>query len=127
MSKYILDSSAILAFMNKEPGYDVVEQYLPNAIISTVNIAEVVAVLSSAKIPNDVIESILDDLDLEIIDFDFKQALQVGLLRNKTKSAGLSFGDRACINLGIIKNIPVVTADKIWGSLDIINKVILIR
>jgi ribonuclease VapC len=123
----VLDSSALLAFINQEPGFEKVEEYLANAIISSVNIAEVVTVLSSIDMQEDVIICIIKDLDLEVSNFDQAQAIQTGLLRNKTKHAGLSLGDRACINLGASKNIPVVTSDKIWASLGLSNNIVLIR
>lgn len=126
MNKYVLDSSALLAFINQEPGAEIVEQYLPNAIMSSVNIAEVVAVLSSVDIPEDVINNVIQDLDIEVIDFDLEQAMRTGFLRKTTKSAGVSFGDRACINLSLYKNLPAVTADKVWSSLNL-NNIILIR
>lgn len=127
MNKHILDSSALLAFINQEQGAEIVEQYLPNAIMSSINIAEVVAVLSSIDMPEDVINNIIQDLDIEVINFDLKQAMSTGFLRKTTKSAGLSFGDRACINLASVKNLPAVTADKAWKSLDLMASIILIR
>lgn len=127
MNKHILDSSALLAFINQEQGAEIVEQYLPNAIMSSVNIAEVVAVLSSIDMPEDVINNIIQDLDIEVINFDLEQAMSTGFLRKTTKSAGLSFGDRACINLASVKNLPAVTADKAWKFLDLMASIILIR
>ena len=127
MNKAVLDSSALLAFINQENGSELVERYLPNAVMSSVNIAEVVAVLSLVDIPEDIIISIINDLSIEIIDFDQEQAIQTGFLRKKTKAAGLSLGDRACINLASIKNLTVVTADKIWDTLDLTTNIALVR
>ena len=42
---YVVDASAVLAFVNNEPGSEAVESVLDNAIISTVNLAEVGAKL----------------------------------------------------------------------------------
>jgi ribonuclease VapC len=123
----VLDSSALLAFINQEVGFEKVEEYLPHAIVSSVNLAEVVTVLSSIDMQEDVILGIIRDLDLEISNFDQAQAIQTGLLRHKTKHAGLSLGDRACLNLGASKNIPVVTSDKIWVTLGLSNELVLIR
>lgn len=127
MNKAVLDSSALLAFINQEAGYEIVGKYLPHAMMSSINIAEVVAVLALVDIPEAVIISIINDLDIEIINFDQEQALQTGFLRKETKAAGLSLGDRACINLASIKNLTVVTADKIWNTLDLTNDIVLIR
>jgi PIN domain nuclease of toxin-antitoxin system len=127
MNKAVLDSSALLAFINQEKGAELVEKYLPNAVMSSVNIAEVAAVLSQIGMPEDIIINIMNDLSIEIISFDQEQALLTGFLRNKTKAAGLSLGDRACINLSSTKNLIVVTADKIWNTLDLTNNIVLIR
>ena len=127
MNKTVLDASALLAFINQENGSEIAEGYLPDAIMSSVNIAEVVAVLSLVDMPEDIIIGIINDLSIEIIDFDQEQAIQTGFLRKKTKAAGLSLGDRACINLASIKNLTVVTADKIWDTLGLINNIALIR
>jgi len=43
MSKAVLDSSAALAVLQSERGSDIVLQYLPGALVSTVNVAEIVA------------------------------------------------------------------------------------
>jgi ribonuclease VapC len=127
MNKAVLDASALLAFINQENGYEIAEGYLPDAIMSSVNIAEVVAVLSLVDMPEDIIIGIIHDLSIEIIDFDQEQAIQTGFLRKKTKAAGLSLGDRASINLASIKNLTVVTADKIWDTLGLVNNIALIR
>jgi PIN domain nuclease of toxin-antitoxin system len=127
MNKCVLDSSALLAFINQEDGYEIVEKYLPTAIMSSVNVAEVAAVLSSVDIPEDIISGIIHDLDIEVVNFDQGQALQTGFLRKKTKSAGLSFGDRACIHLAISKNLPVITGNEIWKNVDVNVEFTMVR
>ena len=127
MNKAVLDSSALLAFINQEKGYEIVEKYLPNAIMSSVNISEVVAVLSLIDIPQNIIIDIINDLNIEIINFDQEQAIQTGFLRQTTKTLGLSLGDRACINLASNQNLTIVTADKIWKTLDLASDLVLIR
>lgn len=126
-NKAVLDSSTLLAFINQENGFELVERYLPDAMMSSVNIAEVVAVLALVNIPEDIIISIINDLSIEIIDFDQSQAIQTGFLHKKTKAAGLSLGDRACINLASSGGLAVVTADKIWDTLGLENIIVLIR
>lgn len=44
-----------------------------------------------------------------------------------TKEFGLSLGDRACLALAGIKNLPVVTADKQWDKLKTDFKIIQLR
>ncbi|WP_236630520.1 type II toxin-antitoxin system VapC family toxin [Aphanizomenon flos-aquae] len=104
MSEVVVDASAILALLNQETGSEEVLRFIGKAAISTVNLSEVIAKLADAGIPEEDIRQILSNLNLEVIDFNKEQALKAGMLRPNTKSIGLSFGDRACLALGIILN-----------------------
>ena len=73
------------------------------------------------------IETIFKDLLSEIISFDMNQAFIAGFLRKETKIKGLSFGDRACIALGKMMKLPVMSADKVWAEIDCGVHVELIR
>ncbi len=55
MDETAIDASALLALLNEEPGADVVAQALPGAVISAVNLSEVVAKLSQAGMPEDAV------------------------------------------------------------------------
>jgi PIN domain nuclease of toxin-antitoxin system len=44
-----------------------------------------------------------------------------------TRHAGLSLGDRACLALGEGLGYPVITADRVWASLDLGIEVVVIR
>ena len=57
---------------------------------------------------------ILDDLDVDIIPFDTQQAFVTGELRTVSKAFGLSLGDRACLALASVLQLPVLMADKNW-------------
>src|SRR5215213_5286594 len=91
---YLLGASALLAAFFAEDGTERVEDVLPAAVISAINLAEVVAKLQDRGVPDQEIERDAADLDLEIIAFDRHQAVGAGRLRRKTKTAGLSLGDR---------------------------------
>jgi PIN domain nuclease of toxin-antitoxin system len=51
----------------------------------------------------------------------------VGATRVKTRSRGLSLGDRACIALALRERATIMTADRVWAELDPPCKVELIR
>ena len=127
MSEVVVDASAILALLNQETGSEEVSRFIGKAAISTVNLSEVIAKLADAGIPEEDIRQILSNLNLEVIDFNEKQALKAGMLRPNTKSIGLSFGDRACLALGVILNQPVLTTDRLWVSINVGVEVRLLR
>jgi PIN domain nuclease of toxin-antitoxin system len=127
MSEVVLDASAILALLNKETGSEEVLKFIGKAAMSTVNLSEVIAKLADAGIPEEDIRQIISHLNLEVIDFNQEQALKSGILRPITKSIGLSFGDRACLALGIILNQPVLTTDRLWVSINVGVEVRLLR
>ena len=127
MSEVVVDASAILALLNQETGSEEVLRFIGKAAISTVNLSEVIAKLADAGIPEEDIRQILSNLNLEVIDFNEEQALKAGMLRPITKSIGLSFGDRACLALGVILNQPVLTTDRLWVSINVGVEVRLLR
>lgn len=120
MHRYVLDASALLAFLKQETGSERVTEAIRNkAVISAVNFSEVVAKLSEAGMPEKVIHEALDPLELEIAEFNTKFAYQAGSLRILTKHAGLSLGDRACLVLAQHLNLPALTTDRVWKDLSL--------
>ena len=123
----MLDASAILALLNDEPGADSVAEALPGAVASAVNVSEAMAKLADAGMPEPAVAQALAILGLEIHPFEETQALAAAMLRPKTRAQGLSFGDRACLALGLRLALPVITADRGWKTLKLGAKVELIR
>lgn len=117
MSSAVVDASALLALLNAEPGADKVEAVLSGAVISSVNLADVVGKLTDAGVPADAVVEMLAGLALDVRPFDDALALATGLLWPKTRALGLSLGDRACLALGMQLSLPVVTADRPWKRL----------
>ncbi|MEO7659956.1 MAG: type II toxin-antitoxin system VapC family toxin [Pyrinomonadaceae bacterium] len=117
MKNIVLDSSAILAVMLQEKGSEVVEPLLDGGKVSTVNIAETFSKLAEkGRLTDSTVEDFLQ-LGLEIIDFDYEQAVKTAELRPLTKHLGMSLGDRSCLALAILQGATAVTADKDWKSL----------
>ena len=120
MSSWVLDASALMAVVNSEPGATRVEEALAaGAIMSTVNLLEVVAKLAEAGLPKQEILDVVGPVGLQFAVFDAGDAVSAGLLRPPTRSAGLSFGDRACLALAQQSGAPVLTADRAWAELDL--------
>ena len=113
MSSYVLDSSAVLAVVQLEPGAGMVEAAMAEgAILTTVNLSEVVARLTESGLSEQDIRRALARLEFAIVEFDAELAFQAGLLRPLTRHAGLSLGDRACLALARQLQLPVLTADR---------------
>ena len=127
MSSWVLDASALLALLNRELGSEKVVAALPDAVMSSVNLSEVVAKLVDQGRAETEIRSYLDALGLVIVPFDDEMAYRSGRLRSVTKSAGLSFGDRACLALAASLDVPALTSDRAWASLNLNVQVELIR
>ena len=115
----VLDASVVLAYLQNEVGTNKIEKILTEeeAIISSVNFAEVVSKLTDIGMPESEIRLVLENLELTIVAVNEEQAWLLGLLRNKTKKYGLSLGDRACIALAESLNYPVYTTDKQWSKI----------
>ena len=114
MASAVLDSSAILAVLNDEPGADVVEAVMDDALISTVNYAEVVAKLVERGSTSMTAQSALLSMALTTVDFDIALAQRTGGLRRETIRRGLSLGDRACLALAEREGVPAMTGDRSW-------------
>lgn len=127
MNETVLDATAVLALLNDEPGADLVASLLQTAVISTVNLAEVVSKLAEAGMPEPTIRTVISELGLKTVSFDETLAFRAGLLRPATSKYGLSLGDRACLALGQHLRKPVLTADRMWRSLKLNVGVRLIR
>ncbi len=119
MSKCVLDASAVLALLNDEPGGDRVESALDEAVISAVNLAEVLTKLIDAGMPEDEARQSFDLLGIEVIDFNKQQAETAASLRSATRKKGLSLGDRCCLALGLQMGVEVVTAEREWAKLKV--------
>jgi ribonuclease VapC len=113
----VLDASAILAVIFEEPGADRVALHLPGAMVSTVNVAEVMTKLFDLGMPEETVDDVVAGLQLTVLSFDLDQAAQTAKLRTRTRDAGLSLGDRACLAVAKIQDAPALTSDRAWKGL----------
>ncbi len=127
MASIVFDSSVILAHLNNEPGSERAAPLFGDALISAVNLAEVVAKLVERGAGLDLVRAALSRYGLQVAAFDEELAERTGALRQKTRSLGLSLGDRACLALGERFALPVLTADRAWKGLQLSIEVQLLR
>jgi len=117
MSGVVLDTSAIIALINEEPGGERVGQVVRGASVSVVNLCEVVGYLIFRGLTPDMVNDALEPLEFTTILADPDLAREAGYLRAVTASAGLSLGDRFCLALARQLRLPAYTADRQWAKL----------
>ena len=100
----VLDASALLAYLQDEPGGERVRAVLSQAVMSTVNWAEVIGKARDQGV----------SLGLALEPLSAVQAEIAGQLKERTRRYGLSLGDRACLALGSDRGETVCTADRAW-------------
>ena len=122
-TQIVLDTSAILALLAMEEGHEVVAENLENAVVSSVTFFEVLETLISKGLDYKEAAQSLKDTFPNIEQFNTEQVIIASSLNNHK----LSFGDRACLALAKSRNLPVLTADKIWKNLQLGINIKLIR
>jgi PIN domain nuclease of toxin-antitoxin system len=123
----VLDASALLALLQKEPGSDIVASKLDGAAMSAVNWSETVQKSLARSVPLSGLRSDVEALGVTIVPFGAAEGEAAASLWSETVRAGLSFGDRACLALARREAVTAVTADRSWSSLTIGVQVQLIR
>jgi PIN domain nuclease of toxin-antitoxin system len=115
----VLDASALLVYLQEEPGSDRVDRELTDSVMSSVNWAEVVQKSIAAGVEVDGMLDDLQSLGLTVEPFTPEDGEMVGRLWQQTRQAGLSLGDRACLSLGLRLGVAVLTCDRTWTMLSL--------
>jgi ribonuclease VapC len=129
----VLDASALLAYLQAEPGGQTVQAALAvGGIMSIVNYAEVLSRLSDvgeepATAHRRLQEHGLIGGLLKLVALTEDDAVAIARLRIATRAQGLSLGDRACLATARRLGRSVVTADRSWAAVDVGVTVRLIR
>jgi ribonuclease VapC len=128
MNRVVLDASALLAVLNREPGAGkLTPELLSAAAASTVNLAEVHGKLVDRGLsPDDAWEATLSPIG-EAVPFTSEHARLAGDLIAKSPMLGLSLGDRASLALGLAMRVPVYTADRSWKKVKLGVRIVVIR
>lgn len=126
-NEIVLDASAVLALLKREPGAERVRAVLNRATIGAVNAAEVQSKLVDLGLSRHDAEARIRFLGCSIPAFNDVQAMEAGSLIALTRSVGLSLGDRACLALAIDRKATVYTTDRAWKDLVLDIQIEVIR
>jgi predicted nucleic acid-binding protein len=116
-SRYVLDSYALIAYFNDEPGAEIVRKVLLSAkqdrtelFISVINVGEIYYTVSRERGNNKAEEalSIIDQLPVEIIDADRYLTIRAARLKS---SHSIAYADCFATALAIVKDAAVITGD----------------
>jgi ribonuclease VapC len=112
---YVLDSTALIALVAREPGFERVEELLERSAINAVNLTETIHKLVQKGSASRVVERMLQGLQLNVIAWTEDLAYRSAEFAILGKSHGLSLGDRACLALARQLHATALTADQAWG------------
>jgi PIN domain nuclease of toxin-antitoxin system len=129
----IIDTSALLAFFQAEPGRERVEAVMTRSalLLSSINRVEVKGkLMGSGRFTPQAVDAKLSLLDqiLDIVPFDLEQSDLAAYYYARRNPYNLSLGDCACLALAEARGETVLTAEKSWAKLpNLPFKVHLIR
>lgn len=123
--KYVLDASALLAFLGAEEGGDAISAILPFSMMSALNYSEVIGKIVQ-KTQSNGRQIDLSVLGIQILPFGESEALETANLIRASKPYGLSIGDRCCFATGYLlatasnSAVQIVTAERKWPEPEIL-------
>ena len=111
----VLDASALLAFLQDEPGSDLVEAALQREpFCGAANWSEIAQKIHAAERDWDLVKALLMSYDVTIEPVTIDDAELAA--RHWRSGEGLSLADRLCQALGERLDADILTADTEWGS-----------
>jgi ribonuclease VapC len=127
VAEAVLDASALIAFLRKEPGAEKVAAVLGRSCISAVNLAETYGkMVEYGKSLEDVAYQV-ERLRIPAIAFSAEHAQVAASLWKSTRAVGMSLGDRACLALALQTGLPALTTEEKWSMCDTGAQVVKIR
>jgi ribonuclease VapC len=118
-TRCLLDASAVLAWLFRERGEQVVDRLLEHSALSTVNLAEVLYRAEEEGMQTANLTRDLEGLGIRIVPFTDEDAKLVREVRGTARRQGgrISFADCCCLATGLRLNLPVVGGDQTWEAL----------
>ena len=121
---HVLDAHALMVYLEKEPGYQKVQELLTHAatsdrklLLSTVNWGEVYYVTQRAYSPDKAqqIADVIKSFPIDVVDVDLEIAKQAALFKVAHK---MSYADCFAAALAKTRKATLMTGDKEFKPLD---------
>ena len=118
MTRSVLDASALLAYLRREPGWEqVLQAFNGTTTMTTVNFGEVAGWLVCNGADETAVRALRAGLVFSLTPVDDDLCIRAALLEPLTRSEGLGIGDRLCLSLAARSSAVALTADAAWGEL----------
>jgi len=114
---HVLDSSAVLAWLQQEPESTRVQALLDGGVVVAANWAEILQKARQHGADQQEVGLLLRSLGLEVTEItreDGETAAEIW-----DRSVPVSLGDRLCLAVAIRLQLPVVTTDRLWAKASI--------
>jgi ribonuclease VapC len=113
----VLDASAAIALFRREPGWELIDESATDAVMSAVNLGEVVQRQLRLNVSRIETERLMAELGILIVDVDADLAMGAAELRHHIPKAGLSQADCICLALAKRLNVVAMTTDRDWAGI----------
>lgn len=113
--RVLLDASALLAWLQDEPGADLVDDYLSEAAVPATNWAEILQKADQHGRDPHSVAALIRALGVVVLDVTEADAEAAARLWREAPS--LSLADRICLALSVARAKPVITADSAWAGI----------
>jgi ribonuclease VapC len=113
----VLDASAAIALFRRELGWEIIEDSATDAIMSAVNLGEVIQRQLRLNVSRVETERLIAELGVLIVDVDGDLAMDAAELRHQIPKAGLSQADCICLALAKRMGVVAVTTDRDWAEI----------
>ncbi|MEK0085275.1 PIN domain-containing protein [Benzoatithermus flavus] len=110
----VIDSSALIALLMHEPGWERVMAAVTAAVAPTTILSELVGYFAKNDLDLAELRSSLRELDLDFVALDHETAWLAGEMEPATRAAGLSLADRSCLALARRLDRVALTGDRTW-------------
>ncbi len=122
--RVVVDASALVAWILRERGAEVVGRLLPFAVVPAPNLVETLYRVPERghRMPARDLERHVRDMGVAVEPFgeqDVTRAAELIIASRAAATASLSLGDGLCLAIAERLGLPVTGADRLWASLDL--------
>lgn len=118
MTRSVLDASALLAYLRREPGWErVLGAFTGTTTMTSVNFGEVAGWLVRKGADEAAVRGLRNGLVFPLTPVDDDLCIRAALLEPLTRSKGLGIGDRLCLALAARSGSIALTADAAWQEI----------